>query len=448
MAQKTVNLGLILPALGEYFNRWNVPVNANFNIIDEVLGDLQSEVTNARGSALTLNDRMSVSLNSDGSLKAVPEVSNARSSSIYGSQTGLGADFSLDDRIEQGDVEVWNARQQLAALIDSVAWAQDDTPHNTLISGPLNQLTSSGGVVTLNGAVTNVIANINGYRQRVRTNKDAVIVGSPGTYYLYLDRNPNGEVVFTPPPSSGTTSVYTPTNKLCKYSATATNFVAAGVKAGDILEITAPGANANLGKWVIAATAADDINLTAGELRIVGEFNSANTGLGAQVIDPLVPTFGFTGVAHSKEWSRANGRIYIGRCVFDGANVTSVTNYAYMGRFSKWESVTLNLGSFLVTTAHNLGFIPKKVQVYASQANDFSMPLELLSTAEMTSGSVSLTPASPQSPNYTAPTLQRSVITRFTDTALEVKNATSGLFYKDFDGTTQTSGFLYIVVER
>lgn len=448
MAQKTLNLGLILPGLGEYFNRWNEPTNTNFSVIDEAVGALQSEVADARGGSTTLAERLDTSLNADGTLKDVPEVTRARSSSIYGSQTSGGADFDLDDRIEQGDVEVWNARQQLSSLIDSVAWAQDDTQHNSLISGPTNPLTASGAVVTLNGATTNVIANINGYRQKVRTNKTVTISGAAGTYYIYIDRNPTGSVFFTPPASSGTTSTYTPTGKLSKYSATGTNFVTGGVKPGDILEITGPGGNANLGKWVIAATAAEDANLTTGELRIVGEFNSANTSLSAQVVDPLAPTMGYTASAHGKVWERVSGRIYIGRCVFDGANVTSVTNYAYLGRFATWESVSLSLGAFNISTAHNLGFIPKKVEIYASQANDFSQPLELLSVAEMSSGSITLTPASPQSPNYTAPVLQRSVITRFTDTTIETKNATNGLFYKDFNGASQTSGFLYIVVER
>ena len=49
---------------------------------------------------------------------------------------------------------------------------------------------------------------------------------------------------------------------------------------------------------------------------------------------------------------------------------------------------------------------------------------------------------------YTSPVLKRSVVVRFTDTTLEVKNATLGLFYRDYGGADRTSGYLRIVCER
>src|SRR5271156_1276256 len=48
----TANLDLDQPALGEYVNSWNVPMNSNFGIIDDALGTTTSIA--ASGSSITL----------------------------------------------------------------------------------------------------------------------------------------------------------------------------------------------------------------------------------------------------------------------------------------------------------------------------------------------------------------------------------------------------------
>lgn len=462
MASKTTNLGLIKPAKGEYFNSWNVPVNANFDKIDQAVGDLQTEVQDARGTQASLSDRLDNGLNADGTLKPTTEIVKARSSKVYGSDD-VNGDFDVDTRIEQADREIWDARAQLSSLRSGMAWMEDGNVNNSMISGPTNPLTFSGAVVTLNAGVTAVESNINGYRQVARVNKSVTISGAPGTYYLSLDRQPSGEVYFTGIAGSGTTSTFIPTGKLCKFSASATNFVTTGVKPGDILEITGPLGNPNKGQYIVHSTNVEDgVNLATNEIRVIGEFVSASTALDYQIINAITPALNFTGSAHAKKFAKASGKIYIGRCVFDGTNVTSLVNYALKGIYADFTSVTLSLGNFSSTVAHNLGFIPSKIEIYASQANDFSQPLEPLSIAEMstgassiTTGSASLSPATPQvitytppALTYTPPTLMRSVIVRFTDTTIEIKNATNGVFYKDFSGSTQTSGYLYIVAER
>jgi hypothetical protein len=427
MATKTANISLIKPAHNEYFNQWHEPVNKNADIIDSEIGALKDEVTAARGSEVDLATRLNNGLNADGTLKATDEVVSARSSKVYNSDDGT-TDYDLDARIEQGDLEAWYARQGNDGLIDALAWVEDGNVENSVVSAATNYITYSGAVVTVNGAATTVVANINGYRQAVRTNKTVTISGAAGTYYLYLQRQSTGETYLTG--TTGTTAAYVPNAKLQKFSATAVNFVTAGVKPGDILEITAPGGNLNLGKYVVHSTNAEDaVNLATNEVRIIGEFNSISTGLSFSFINPIAPTFGFTATAHSKLFSKSSGKIYIGRCVFDGANVTSVTQYALKGVYNAFTQVT---GNFSLTIAHNLGFIPRRLLVYASQANDFTQPMEILSVAEVSGGGA----------------LQRSVVAQFTDTTLSIKNATTGVFYKDFGGTTQTAGYLYIVAER
>lgn len=447
MAKKTNFLQLVLPALGEFFNRWNVPVNENFQKIDDFANQYGQEIIDARGGSDSLDDRISTSINPDGSLKEVPEVAVARSSKVYGSGSGSNF-FSLDERLEAGDDEVFQSRQGLASLRSSLAWAGGNTNHNCLIEGPTNPLTYSGANVTLNGGTTAVVSNINGYRHVTAVNDQITISGSAGTYYLYLDRNPTGKLVYTTPSTSGSTGLITSTNKLSKYTATGTNLIASGVKVGHILEITAPGGNLNLGRYIVLETAAENpSDLANDSVHVIGEFSTSATGLSAAFYDLQAPTFGFTATPHSKNWQNVSNRVFIGRCVFDGSSVTSLVAYAYQARYEGFQQVTLSGGDFNYSISHNLGFIPKRITIYASQANDFSQPLELLSVAKMTTGSVSIT-AGDQTTSYTAPVLRRSVVARCDDTKIDIKNAQNGIFYEDFSNSAQTSGYLFVVVER
>lgn len=447
MARKTDFLSLILPSLGEFFNKWDVVINANFQKLDDFSAEIGAEVEEARGGAASLGDRLNASLNPDGSLKDVPEVAAARSSKIYGSGNLTGTQ-TLDERIELGDDEVYMSREGLFSLRDRAAWGSDFTTHNCLLSGPSNPLTYSGAIVTLNGGTTPVVSNINGYRQVVGINDQATVSGVAGTYHIYQQRQPLGRTIYTHPASSGATGLISSTNKLSKYTAAGTNLVASGVKVGDVLEVTAPGGNLNLGRWVVVETVNENpVDLTNDSVRIIGEFTSSATGLSGRFLRDGFPTLGVTSSAPSKLWAWETDRIYIGRCVFDGANITSLISYPQQARYEGWQSVTLLGGDFSYVVNHNLGFIPKRVAIYGSQANDFSQPLELLSIAKSTAGSVSLS-AGDQTVTYTPPALRRSVVVSVTDTSLNIKNATNGIFYEDFAGAAQTSGFLYIVVER
>lgn len=442
MATKSVNLGLILPAFSEYYNNWNVPMNANFVNIDNVLGAVQEEVVAARGNATDLNTRISTVISADGTLNPVPEVVNARSSSIYGVQP------TLEAALYAGDVEVWYARASLSTLLDSLAWAADDVKNNSVVSGPTNPLTYSGAIVTLNGGTTPVLSNINGYRQAVRTNPEVTISGASGVYYLTLTRVPGGTVYNVDVSGSGTTSLDPNTNYLSIFTASATNYVTLGVKPGDILRITGPSGNVNIGDYVITQTNNEDpTNLATNQLRVAGQFISAVGGLNSSLVDILRPTLGFTGSQPPGAFVRQNGFIYIGSLMFDGTNVTGLTPFAYQGRYSAWLQVTLVSGNYSVNFAHNLGYIPKSFTLYASQANDFSQPLEPMSIAGMTEGSVSLT-AGDQTVTYISPTQDHSALAQVTTTSVIVQNTANGVFYTDFSGNPQTSGYLYLAVER
>lgn len=427
MATKTPNIGLIRPARGEFDGSWDIPMNKNADTLDFEIGEIQSEIEAARGTEASLAARIGESLNDDGTLKDVPEIAAARNSTVYGADDGLGNSFTLDQRLEKGDREVFDSRQGLDTLTDILAFKADDDVHNSILSAPNGFLTFTGAAVKVDGSVTPVVTNINGYRQVVRSLKSTTISGAAGTYYVYLERVSSGETILDRTgvgQNNGATSVDTNTNKLNKFTDSSQNFIASGVQPGDLLEITSTG-SLNIGQYVVTSV------VDANTLLVQGLFASTQANLNFKIINPIAPTLGFTDTAHSKKFERVDDRIYIGRAVFDGAQVTSVTSYSLKGRYESFISITLSGGDFSQTVSHNIGYVPRSVQFFASQANDYSQALEPLSTAEMNSS-----------------TLQRSVIADWTDMTLRVKNATNGVFYKSFDGVSQTAGFLLIVAER
>lgn len=445
MSKATSYLQLILPAFNEYYNSWWKPNNGNFQKIDDFAAAFGGEVTDARGTTTSLNERLSVVLNPDGTVKAIPEIEAAKSSAVYGYGTGSSLQ-SLDDRLEAGDLEIFRSRQGLDSLADLLAWANSGNKVDCLVSGPTNPLTYSGANVTLNGGTTPVVSSINGYRAYTEINDSVAISGASGTYYLTLTRNPLGKIYLTINTSNCSVGTGPVGSFYTKFTAP-TNLITAGVKPGHILEITAPSGNANIGRWVVAETSAENILLTQTEVLIVGTFPAVSTGLNAQFLYPYAPTLGFTATPHNKSWAGSNGTAYVGRVNFNGTSVTSLTAYPYQAHFEAWSQVTPVGGDFSNSVSHNLGYVPKSVSIYASQANDFSQPLELLSVAKISSGAVSISSGT-QTISYTSPTLKRSVVIEMTDTLLNIKNATNGLFYEDFSGSTQTTGYLYIVAER
>lgn len=435
MATATPNIGLTLPANGEFFNNWNVPMNTNFTIIDTYIGNINAELESSAGTQEDLAARLAVSLNPDGSLIPSPQQAAATISAVYGGFFADSSPFDLNGRIEAGDDEVFDARQALPGLIDSLAWGPDQNKHNCILSAPSSYLTSTGAVVSLNGSVTPVVANINGYRQQIRTIKTTTVSGSAGTYYLKLTRTAGGVAYITSNSGNGAISTYVTNGLLATFTDLSTNFVTSGVQPGDVLNITGPALDPNLGfQYVVLATNTQDpTNLTTNQIAIYGQFVEATSSLNYTLTNQVDATLSFTNTAHAKVFTRVSNVIYIGRVAFDGTNVTSVTAYQALGVYSGFTSISLGGGNFSVTIPHNIGYYPSKVSLYGSQASDFSQPLDLLSVAALSSGSQ---------------TLLRSVIAQTNDLTILVKNATNGIFYQDFGGTSQTSGYLYVVVER
>src|SRR5271166_4649830 len=105
MATNTPNLDLVLPGLGEFTNNWNVPLNQNFTTIDTAIGNIDGTLTDAQGSQASLNARLSISLNADGTLVPIPEIKKAETSQVYGRLDPLGNALDLDNRILLNDFD-------------------------------------------------------------------------------------------------------------------------------------------------------------------------------------------------------------------------------------------------------------------------------------------------------------------------------------------------------
>ena len=280
MATNTDNFKLILPEKGEFTNNWHEPVNDNFSVIDLNLGNVTSEVQDARGSATSLGDRLDESLNPDGSVKPVPDITKASSSQVYGRDL-LGADFDLDQRILSNDFEMFNARQGDDNLRNSLSRYGNDWVHNSVVDAANGFLTFTGATVKVDGSVDNVIANINGRQGRVRKLISDVVSGSVGTRHIRLKHEPDGIVVVDsslPSITFGTT-LQEPgtTGPLIKLSDTGRNFAGLDIKPGDILKITTPGVNE--GTYVIDGTFNEFPTLETWELLIRGTFQSSTSNL-------------------------------------------------------------------------------------------------------------------------------------------------------------------------
>jgi hypothetical protein len=427
MAAETPLLGLILPANGEYTNTWDVPINQNTQTIDTVLGNLQAEVIAARGNLGSLSLFLEVSMDANGNITGIPEIVASRTSQVYGIEASLSA------RLLPLDMEVFTARSGLTTLQAMIAFAADDDVSNTVISGPLPSstalLTASGAVVTCNGATTPVVCNINGYRQVVRTNKTVTISGGAATYYVYLQTQSSGDMVLDSTgggQNNGAVSVDGDSN-LTLFTDITQNFGTLGVQPGDLLTITSGGSN-DAGTFVVGSIQNVTVGLTTytnAQIVIKGLFVDAETLLNYKIVNPLAPALYFTGTAPANRYAEVTGKIYVGSCVFDGTNVTSVVGFAYKGRYEGFTSVTLSGGAYSLTISHNLGYMPTQVQLFGSQVNTYA----------------SLDPIGIDG-------VAGSAVATMTTTTIQIAQTLNGTFYKSFAGTTETSGYLLVKLSR
>lgn len=429
MANYSDFLNLVLPGFMEYRDSWWEPVNDNFTQLDSWAQDIDQEITEARFTKASLKDFLAVAHTQYGQLLPTPEVITARRSPVYGFQTPAPeTDFELGPRIDQGDWEVFYAREGKASLRELSAF-RFPAPKNQILTGTMNVngyptwMGSSGAIVRVDGSVTPIWMTIDGALGRIRTLREVTISGGVGDKYVYAEILPDddiGKIVLdgdstTPPPAAanGTTSLDTNDNHVFFNDATITDFSALDIEAGDILTLLD---STEVGDYIIKEVTPDGV-LT--QLLITGVFpgSAAVSGINYLISDPLRVNLTF-----SDSEPTSPSQLCLGQVYWDGAAVSDIRTRHFRDSFvSEWVEVQIdgtnggpNLGTpipnyYEALFAHKLGTDRLEVEVQVSQANDGTLPIERLAMTSLSSTlNVSITNGLSVTPSgsiiYTPPT--------------------------------------------
>lgn len=503
MANKTSFLELLLPGFREYRDSWWEPLNDNFTALDGAVEGLSTALTDAQQSAPDLLSYLQVGHNSDGTLKATPEVVAARNAFLYGHRDPDTDDlFALATRLRQADSETWLARSGAASLLDMLAFRERGG--NMVLTGTANAngyptwMGYTGANVAIDGSVTNIWLLIDGKLSRIRTNKTVTMSGGAGVKYIYATYSATGTVTVdgdssTAPPATanGTTSSDTvPEPRV--FTDVTQDFTTEDVQVGDVLALLT---GFDAGQYLIAEV---PYNATPTQLRIKGVLPVGGiSSIDYNIIDPLGVTLGFDTAE-----TPVAGKIYLGEADWDGVAVTAVRPRHFKDTFiSEWRAVDVSGGSPLFTEVfqHALGSDVLDVSVQVSQANNGSAAVEELSLSQLLS-TLSFTPSNGtlavgigtlatdagtlgvsavgltagdqtvnNQPDITgdpaltgvpaisgtvggsiagAVAMSRSVAAQWTKNLLSVKNVHSGVFYKDFSDVVRQSGYIRVVVRK
>lgn len=488
MATTTTYLSLILPGLGEYVDTWYIPVNENMEKIDAWTSAFGQEVVNARGSTASLAAFLTVAHNADGSLKPTASEAEASSSQIYGYLNPDTTDFSLNDRIEAGDWETFSGREGQASLRAAAA-LRASLPTQVVTgskdgNGYPAWMGFTANKVQVDGSSELLLFMIDGYLARMRTLKEITLSGGAGTKYPYASFEADGLVTVDGDlsPSSGNGTVSTNVDGYAVYFNDATkDFTAEDVQPGDILELID---STSIGTYVVKTVAPGAIT---SRLEIVGLFpTSGISGINYQISDPLAVTLGFDTTE-----TPATGKIYLGEADYDGVAVTAVRPRHFKDVFvGEWRAVDVSsTPTFEEIFLHKLGSDQLDFSVQVSQANDGSSPVEELDLATLTSTlgvslnntlGVSITNGLSFTPGTFNPgttdasyipgsltgtitgsltgslsasltgdiEMDRAVRVKWDKNRIYVKNVVGNVFYTDYDGTAQQTGFIRVVVRK
>jgi hypothetical protein len=481
MAGKTDFLDLVLAANNEFNNTWDVPVNENFQKIDVAIEDISNEISAARFTKTTLAEFLVVAHFSDGTLRPSEEQRAGRNSPIYGDDSG-GNDFTLSDRLDRADFELYDAREDESNLLDNLAKRLADRDYlDSPLSGPAdnngapNYLSSSGAEFQVNGDPDEITFNIGGYLMKVREDLNVPVTGADGIKYLVARRPATPFVQFNRNTQQAAATTSNPLNgdKVQVIVDTGQDFAAQGVRPGMKLVISNTD---NAGTYIIDQVGFDG---NPDQLLIVGIFPVAIASINYLIQDQYKPEF-----AVLTDYVETLGDCYIGEGEFVGGSLISDLSYAYKKKYeSPFTSVDVSTVAIQeVVLNHNLGFVPKKVHIYATETNDGLSPFEPLSVSEVDNDlSVTIDNTLVYTPeSYTQAVFDEgttdatfepgeltdgsldgdvtgtidgevfivnSVRVRITRTQIFIKNIRDNLFYRDYDGTDKQVGFLKVVCE-
>jgi len=510
MATKTSFLELLLPELGEYRDTWHEPMNANADKVDTAIQSVTEEVINARQGKTTLLQYLQVSINTDGSLKPTPEVIKARNSFVYGQRDPVtNAVFTLKDRLNQVDSEMWKAREGQSDLLAALAFRENQLTSMVLtgtknVNGYPTWFSYSAANIIVNGVGTPVWLMIDGKACRVRTQKNLTLTGSAGLKYVYAQYSASGTQVIdgdsaSPPPASanGTTSLDV-NSEATLFTDVTRDFTTEDVQPGDLLTLLT---GSDAGQYIIKEVAPGAV---VTQLKIVGLFPVGGlSSIDYTIDDRFGVTLGF-----DTTLTPVTGKLYIGEAYFDGLAVAAIPGDTLFVRalhfkdvfVGEWRAVDVNAPpTFEEIYQHGLRSTVLDVSIQVSQANDGSLPVEELSLGQISStlaftpdngtlavgvgtlaagtGTLAVSavglsagdqtvltqPALAGSPALTgAPTLtgtvggsltgsvqtSRSAVVNWDLNKVRVKNANSGVFYKDYANVVRTTGYVRVVMRK
>lgn len=448
-----------LPENGEYVDTWDQELNKNLSLIDSWAAAVDEEIKDARFGSPDLKTFLQQAHNTDGSLKATPEVVRSRSSHVYGDETQAGADFELANRLFQSDKEVYQAREGFSDLRSALARRSGKA--NMVLEGAMDLngyptwLGQTGINIQIDGSITPLIFSINGLLGRCRKLEQISISGTAGTKYLYAQFNTQGIVRIdgdssTPGPATANGKIGSDGFKIRIFEDTTIDFTQQDVKLGDELEIL--GTGDNIGTYLIAEVApGGNVN----RLKIKGVFPAnAQASLDYVIRDPMAVTLGFDSVK-----TPSATKLYIGEAAWDGSAVTSSTPLHFKDYFiGDWRAVNLaSASSFTEVWNHRLMDDALQVTVQVSQTNDGTGAVEELSLTKLASTLALANTLALSNGDQTLSgalvlnglvTLTSSAKAVWTTKQVTISNATANQFYTDFSGVARQGGYIRVVVKK
>jgi hypothetical protein len=417
-------LKLTLPALSEFNDSWNEPMNQNFEDLDDWTQDLYKGLSTTgasslwatlRGNKASLVERLAVSIDDDGNINVSTSQPflDMQTSAYY---TDPASPFTTPrDRLNDGDRQTYEAGLPFAngrfvptgesgptagqafphaeldagiALRSADFGAETNGPISSpqrpwapglILGGEATFITGIGiGQIQLNAASLPAIFNIDGYAFRLREtlilDYNLIAPGNNEFVWIYVERAEAGyaDTNFrfkTPGPDP---AVAQDLRKMKTGSGTTTlpsTYVVAGgldtlpfqVKEGDTLRILTGG---DKGDYVIDAL---DGGTPDTKLTIKGIFKVGGLTANYEIIDNAMPVIGAVVplVNPLQEYGvppYVAGRVYIGRVKHNTGGAPGAPDITTFAKGGVYDS-----GWLVGTTtdfAHELGTIPSRVEIW------------------------------------------------------------------------------------
>jgi len=406
MANKTEFLDLIQPGFTEYKDSWWEPLNQNFDTLDAWAESTDQEIKDARFSAGSLAAFLAISHETTGELKPTPEVIRARNSVVYGFQTPEPANFSLGQRIDQVDWEVWGGREGFSDIKAMSAFRAPNPKHMVLsgveASGYPDWMGKTGADIKVYGFATPLWLSIGGKLGRVRTDVSVTVTGSARTLYLYAQYLPAGDVgkivvdgVVLPPgsPGTGQTSGDLSGNQIYFTDASRDFWPMKGdntLAVGDVLELTD---SLDIGKYLVKEIIESTlVPGTSNQLGIIGTFpNGGLSAINYTISDPLAVL-----LSTMDSDTPTDDIIILGEVDFNGLTIDEVRPRHFRDTFiGEWREVDIgsgagipNLGTvvpgvFETKYDHHLGSDQLDITIQVSTSNSGAAAVEEMSLATL-----------------------------------------------------------------